>query len=523
MRPAAPPAPPPKRTVRCAVYTRKSTNEGLEQDFNSLDAQRDSAESYVASQKSEGWVCLPTRYDDGGYSGGTLDRPAFQRLLADVEAGQVDCVLIYKVDRFSRSLLDFARVMSKLEERGVALVSVTQQFNTTSSMGRLTLNILLSFAQFEREIISERTRDKIAAARRKGKWHSGMPVLGYDVDPKTRYLLVNEPEAARVRELFELYLKERTLLPVVKELSRRGWRNKACVTGKGRQRGGRLFDKTSLFKLLTNVTYLGKMRYKTEVLPGQHPAIVNADVFNQVQELLRRNGRNCGNELRNSTGALLKGLLRCKSCDCAMIHSHTVQKRRRYRYYVCSRAQKMGWHVCPTKSVPAAEIERFVVGRVRAIGKDDALIAATIERVRRQSQQALEKLEHERQQLQQELQRMDTETRKLAAMPQDDVTAGMLASLHERTRLAEQRATQVREQILGISKQVVDEREVVTALSMFDPVWDSLTSREQARIIQMLVERVVYDGANGTVAVTFRPTGLKMFADEVNGAKKDKR
>jgi len=521
MKRLATPTAAPRRTVRCAVYTRKSTDEGLEQDFNSLDAQRESAEAYIASQKSEGWTCLPTRYDDGGYSGGTLERPAFKRLMTDVEGGQIDCVLVYKVDRFSRSLLDFTRVMSKLEQHGVTFVSVTQQFNTTTSMGRLTLNILLSFAQFEREIISERTRDKIAAARRKGKWHGGMPVLGYDVDTNTRYLIVNEPEAARVRDIFEVYLKERTLLSVVKELSRRDWRNKTWVTRKGRQRGGRLFDKNSLFKLLTNVTYLGKVRYKKEVFPGRHPAIVNADVFNQVQELLRRNGRNSGNELRNSTGALLKGLIRCKSCDCAMVHSHTLKGRKRYRYYVCSRAQKMGWSACPTKSIPAAEIERFVIERVRAIGKDDAMIGATIERVRWQSRQKLESLENERHQLQRELHRMDAEIRKLAAMPQDDVTTGMLASLHERTRLAEQRATQVREQIISISKQVVDEREVVTALSMFDPVWDSLTSREQARIIQMLVERIAYDGANGTVAVTFRPTGLKMFADEMNGARKD--
>ncbi len=521
MKQSSTPTPTPKRTIRAAVYTRKSTEEGLEQDFNSLDAQRESGEAYIASQKSEGWTCLPTRYDDGGYTGGNMDRPAFQRLLADIEAGQVDCVVVYKVDRFSRSLLDFARVMGKLEEHGVTFVSVTQQFNTTTSMGRLTLNVLLSFAQFEREIISERTRDKIAAARRKGKWHGGMSVLGYDVDRQTRCLIVNEPEAARVRDIFELYLKKRTLLPVVQELSRRNLQNKAWVTHKGRHRGGRLFDKNSVFKLLTNVTYLGKIRYKKEILPGQHPAIVNADVYNQVQELLRRNGRNSGNELRNSTGALLKGLIRCKSCDCAMIHAHTLKGRRRYRYYVCSHAQKMGWNSCATKSVPAAEIERFVVERVRAIGKDDAMIAATIERVRRQSQEAIDVLENERHQLQQELQRMDAETRKLAVMPQDDVTTGMLASLHERTRLAEQRATQVREQILALSKQVVDEREVVTALTVFDPVWDSLASQEQARIIQMMVERVVYDGGKGTVAVTFRPTGLKMLADEVNGARKD--
>src|SRR5690242_2521669 len=188
--------------VRCAIYTRKSTEEGLEQEFNSLDAQREAGEAYVASQRHEGWTCLPARYDDGGFTGGNMDRPALRRLLADIEAGNVDCVIVYKVDRLSRSLLDFTRIMEVFDKRGVSFVSVTQAFNTTSSMGRLTLNILLSFAQFEREIISERTRDKMAAARRKGKYVGGAPILGYDVDRKASKLIVNKREAARVREIF---------------------------------------------------------------------------------------------------------------------------------------------------------------------------------------------------------------------------------------------------------------------------------------------------------------------------------
>ena len=187
--------------VRCAVYTRKSTEEGLEQEFNSLDAQREAAEAYIASQRGVGWTCLPDRYDDGGYTGGNMDRPALKRLMADIEAERVDCIVVYKVDRLSRSLLDFAKLMETLEKHRVSFVSVTQQFNTTSSMGRLTLNILLSFAQFEREIISERTRDKIAAARRKGKWSGGRPILGYDVDPRGGRLMVNEEEAARARAI----------------------------------------------------------------------------------------------------------------------------------------------------------------------------------------------------------------------------------------------------------------------------------------------------------------------------------
>ena len=273
------PTPEPKKVVRCAVYTRKSTEEGLEQEVNSLDAQRESAEAFIAAQRHEGWVCLPDRYDDGGFSGGNLDRPAMRRLLADIEAGRVDCVVVYKVDRLSRSLMDFARVMQTFDRHGVSFVSVTQQFNTTHSMGRLTLNILLSFAQFEREIISERTRDKIAAARRRGKYAGGKPLLGYDIasSPAGAKLVVNEDEATIVRGIFDLYLEHQALIPVVKELAERGWHNKRWTTRRGEVRGGRPFDKTTLYKLLTNRTYTGVVAYGGETYRGEHPAIVEPE------------------------------------------------------------------------------------------------------------------------------------------------------------------------------------------------------------------------------------------------------
>jgi site-specific DNA recombinase len=225
------------KLVRCAIYTRKSTEEGLEQEFNSLDAQRESGEAYVKSQASEGWVCVADRYDDGVFSGGNADRPALKRLMADIEAGKIDCVVVYKVERLSRSLLDFAGMMQMFDKHSVSFVSVTQQFNTATSMGRLILNVLLSFAQFEREIISERTRDKIAATRRKGKWAGGHPVLGYDVEPNGFKLIVNPAEAEKVREIFKLYLKHESLLPVVQELERRKWSSKRWKTRKGPERG----------------------------------------------------------------------------------------------------------------------------------------------------------------------------------------------------------------------------------------------------------------------------------------------
>lgn len=266
------------KLVRCAIYTRKSTEDGLEQEFNSLDAQREAGEAFVRSQAGEGWAPVPDRYDDGGYTGGNTDRPGLRRLLADVEAGKIDCVVVYKVDRLSRSLLDFAHLMRAFEDRGVSFVSVTQQFNTATSMGRLVLNVLLSFAQFEREIIAERTRDKIAATRRKGKWAGGHPPLGYDLDPKGYRLVVNEPEAERVRAIFALYLESGGLLPAVAELNRRGWTTKSRATRAGARRGGKPFGRSSLHRLLTNVTYAGKVKYKTETHPGGHSALVNTDL-----------------------------------------------------------------------------------------------------------------------------------------------------------------------------------------------------------------------------------------------------
>lgn len=390
------------KPVRCAIYTRKSTEEGLDMDFNSLDAQREAGESYIASQKEEGWKCISTRYDDGGFTGGNMERPALTRLMADVERGKVDCIVVYKVDRLSRSLLDFARIMEALEQHGVSFVSVTQHFNTTHSMGRLTLNILLSFAQFEREIISERTRDKIAATRRKGKWSGGRPMLGYDIED--RCLVINEEEASKVRAIFDLYLEHQSLSETAKELNARGWTNKRWTTKKGHETGGSPFGKGGLMALLTNAVYIGKMTYKDEVHEGEHSGIVDEAVFERVQEILKRNGRTNGAKVRNKFGALLKGILHCTACDCTMNHSHTKKgNNRRYRYYVCMNAQKNGWTNCPSPSVPAQEIEEFVVGQIKTIGKDETLLADTIEEFNRLQTEEIERLKVDRRGIEEEL------------------------------------------------------------------------------------------------------------------------
>jgi site-specific DNA recombinase len=506
--------------VRCAVYTRKSTEEGLEQEFNSLDAQRESAQAFIASQQHEGWVCLPDRYDDGGFTGGNMERPALKRLLADIAEGKVDCVVVYKVDRLSRSLLDFARMMGTFERHRVSFVSITQQFNSATSMGRLVLNVLLSFAQFEREIISERTRDKIAATRRKGKWSDGRPILGYDVDPRGGRLLVNEEEAACVRAIFQLYLEYQALLPVVQELARRGWVGKRWQTRQGRERGGRPFDRTSLHRLLTNVAYLGKSRYKNEVHAGEHPAIVDAQVFQKVQMLLRQNGATGGAAVRNEFGAILKGLLRCVPCGCAMSPSHTTRSRtKRYRYYVCSNASKSGRKNCPAPSIPAGEIERFVVERIRAIGRDPALQQEVFAQARQQDETCLAEWEAEKRGLEKNLVGWHAQLRShapaCAGADADGGTLAWLADTQERIRGAEQQLVKVREQMCALRQRRLDADEVALALSQFGPVWESLAPREQARLVQLLIEKVEFDGVNGRVSITFYPAGIKTLAEEL--------
>lgn len=507
------------RLIRCAVYTRKSTEEGLEQEFNSLDAQRESGEAFVRSQAGEGWSLNPDRYDDGGFTGGNTDRPALRRLLADIEAGKVDCVVVYKVDRLSRSLLDFAQMMQTFEKQKVAFVSVTQQFNTCTSMGRLVLNVLLSFAQFEREIISERTRDKIAATRRKGKWAGGHPLLGYDVDPNGFKLVVNAAEAERVRAIFALYLDHESLLPVVKELETRQWKGKRWQTRKGPERGGEPFTRTSLYRLLTNVVYAGKVRYKEEVHDGEHPAIVDPGVFQQVQVLLHRNGTTGGAPVRNQFGAILKGLLRCTPCGCAMSPSHTSKGNRRYRYYLCGSAQKKGWNTCPSKSIPAEQIEAFVVDQIRSVGRDPALLREVLAQARTQHEARTAELETEERGLSRDLNAWHREATRLSIQlrPGEDngELVGRLADLHERIGMVEGRVKQVREKIKSVTGQLIGEEEATRALSAFDPVWGSLTPREQARVVGLLVERVEYDGSSGKVTVAFHQTGIKTLADEL--------
>jgi site-specific DNA recombinase len=428
---------PVMRKLRCAVYTRKSSEEGLEQEFNSLDAQREACEAYIASQKPEGWVLVPDYYDDGGISGATLERPALKRLLADIEEHRVDVVVVYKIDRLSRALMDFSKLVEVFDRNRVTFVSVTQSFNTTTSMGRLTLNILLSFAQFEREVIGERIRDKFAASRKKGMWMGGFVPLGYDV--KDRKLVVNRREAAIVRRVFERFTRLGSVTELVREMREQDVRGKQ----------GRLIDKSYVYQLFRNRTYIGEAVHKGVSYPGEHKAIISKDLWQRVYDVLGVGSRRRAAATRAQTPALLKGLL-FGPTGCAMTPTHTRKGGRLYRYYVATEVLKHDAPACTVRRVTAAEIEGAVLKQVRGVLRSPEMIVRTW--------RAGKKL------------------------------------------------------IAGL-----DESEVREALQRLDPVWDELFPAEQARVVQLLVERI--DLGLDAVDIHLRTEGLTSLTSELNAVR----
>ena len=344
---------------RCAIYTRKSSEEGLEQEFNSLEAQREACEAFIRSQRNEGWVLARTHYDDGGFSGGTLERPALQCLLADIRAGRIDIVVVYKVDRLTRSLADFARLVEIFDAQGASFVSVTQQFNTTSSMGRLTLNVLLSFAQFEREVTGERIRDKIAASKKKGMWMGGNVPLGYDARERT--LIINPAEAETVRRIFALYLELGCVRRVKEEADRLGLRTKCTKTRSGTERGGRPFSRGHIYGLLANPIYTGRIAHKGELYPGLHPALIDNATWTAVRNQLAANTSDHRHRAKAAEPSLLAGLL-VDARGARLTPSHAIKKGRRYRYYVSAALiTEAGTDRAQGQRLGAREIEEAVV------------------------------------------------------------------------------------------------------------------------------------------------------------------
>lgn len=365
---------PAHKLKRCAIYTRKSSEEGLEQDFNSLDAQREACEAFIKSQAGEGWRLLKQHYDDGGLSGATMERPALQRLLTDIREHQVDVVVVYKVDRLTRSLADFAKMVEIFDAQSVSFVAVTQQFNTTTSMGRLTLNVLLSFAQFEREVTGERIRDKIAASKRKGMWMGGYPPLGYDV--RDHQLLVNLAEAVTVRDIFQRYLRLGSVRLLKRELDRDGVRSKKRISAGGQESGGRSFSRGALYNLLSNPIYIGAIRHKGTSYPGQHEPIIDRNTWERTTNQLRQHRARSRVRAIGSVASPLIGKVFDEKGE-RLTPTHAKKGQRRYRYYVSRNllrgGGRDGWRV------PAGELEQSVSLAVRQMLNDRRWLVSAVE------------------------------------------------------------------------------------------------------------------------------------------------
>jgi site-specific DNA recombinase len=426
----------PVLKLRCAVYTRKSSEEGLEMQFNSLDAQRDAGEAYIASQKTKGWTLVPDRYDDGGISGGTNDRPALKRLMADIEAGRLDIVVVYKMDRLSRSMLGFLQMVETFGRRNVTVVSITESFDTRTSMGRMTLNMLLTFAQYEREQTGDRIRDKVAASRKKGMWMGGWTPLGYEV--QDRKLIIHKADAEQVREIFKRFLVLKSATLLAREL----------VLKRATNRYGHLLDKGVLYKLLNNRVYIGEAVHKGTSYPGEHLPIIDRKLWDQVHAIIKVSPRKRAAGARAQTPAILKGLLFGPD-GAAMSPTHTRKSGRLYRYYISQSVIKRGTEACPVRQVPAAEIERIVIEQIRSLLLSPEIIIQTWR----------------------------------AAQKTD---------------------------------KSVSENDVRSALVEFEPLWAELFPAEQARIIELLVERV--DLSPTGIDLRLRIDGLTALYEDLRGA-----
>jgi site-specific DNA recombinase len=499
--------PAPARTIRCAIYTRKSTDENLDNNFNSLDAQREAGLAFVATMRQEGWITLPERYDDGGFTGGNTERPALKRLLTDVVAGKVDSIIVYKIDRLSRSLLDFLRLIELFEQHQVAFVAVTQQINTATSAGKLMLHILASFASYERELISERTSDKMSAARRKGKWCGGPAILGYRVDREKRRLMVDPEEAAQVKAIFDLYLEHQSMLPVVQELNRRGWTTKSITYVNGSHKEGVAWNKARLYDVLTNFTYSGQVEHKGHVYPGEHQPIIDKKTFRRVQALLRENQNGKSPSSRNKHQALLKGLLKCGHCGSAMVHTYAKKGNRLYRYYACNTRMKQGRDACPTPNLPAQEIEDFVVEQIRKLARDPDLVRQVFNEASKQQRAMIPTLESERKRLLKDKQAKGEEIRRLsdamAAGKRSSAITERLSELEAVTARIEERVREIDAQLASLQEQAIGPEDVAQKLAEFEGVWGVMHTVEQTQLVQSLIESIKFAG-DGNAKIAFR-------------------
>lgn len=504
---------PKHATISCAVYVRKSTDEHLNAEFTSLDSQREYCQSFIKSREGEGWRPHHEVYCDAGFSGGNMDRPGLKKLLADAKQGKFQVVVCYKYDRLSRNTKDFLHVLDIFDQNRVAFVSVTQPIDTTSSIGRLMRSILMDFAQFEREIISERTRDKMAAIVRKGRRAGGFPILGYDINWETKHLVVHEDEAAAIVDIFKTYAKTQSLSQTAKYANGKGYRGKIWTTRDGKhRRGGSTFNKTTLQYLLRNPVYIGKVRHIGTVHPGVHKAIVPEDLFERVGGLLARNqdGRQKREGKRQPYNFLLKGLVRCVHCS-SMMSPH--YNGRDVTYYRCSKVLKMDRTACPSKAANAPALEKIVLARLAHLGQDKAVMDRIVSCAKTAGGHELPIKRQERSVVNGVLARLESEIKNLVHTiahegPQSGQYRGIMDCLREkeveRVQLQE-KIQSIDREILALEGQRIEADIIRNNLSRFGALFGEMRLDEQREFVRLFIKGVAFDGPGGHMKIELRP------------------
>jgi site-specific DNA recombinase len=516
-----------KATKWCAIYTRKSTDENLGSDFTSLDSQREYCESFVKSRAGEGWRVFPVEYNDPGFTGGNMDRPGLKQLLADARQGKFQAVVTYKYDRLSRNTKDFLHILDTFDKHGIVYVSVTQPIDTSSSVGRLMRSILVDFSQFERELISERTRDKRAAMAKRGKWPGGHPILGFDVNRETKKMFPHPDEAKQARTIFETYLRTKSLSQTARAINKDGIRMKVWTNVKGNRKGGRRFNKMNLDYLLRNPVFIGKIRHKENVYEGEHKGIIDLELFQRVQKQLTSNGEKNKSPNQDKHHFLLRGLVRCEACGYQMIPNFAYSKGRKYFYYKCLSVDKLDKSACPTKSVSACELEKIVLDRLAFLGKNKALVEKIVLRAKELTVTELPSKLQQKVRLVAEIGKLESEDGNVTAILAEQgkenhlyrALIDKLGQTAERREELEKQVQALDHEIARLESRQIEAEVIRRNLENFSRVFAKLTPEKQKELMALLVQEVGYGQDQGKIKLTLRPLpdlGWSIEGDEVS-------
>ncbi|MDD5686338.1 MAG: recombinase family protein [Elusimicrobia bacterium] len=509
---------------RCAVYTRVSTEEqGRGSDFTSIDNQRECSKDFIKSQKTVGWQVYPESYDDIGFSAKNIERPALKRLLTDIRQKKFDIVVAYKFDRLSRNIKDFVKILDIFEQYGVSFVAVTQRFDTSTSTGRMMMTMLMGFAQFERDIISERTHDKLKAMAEKGKWRGGVPIIGYDI--KDKKLVVNENESEQAIDQFSFYLKEKSLSKAAKLLNAKNYRLKEWITKAGNKIGGRKYNKCNLAFILRNPLHIGKIRYKDTLYNGEHKSIIPDKLWNVVQKLLDKNGITHKSENQDKHNFLLKGLIRCNYCSSMMSPNFAYSpNNHKYFYYKCVKVYKMDKTACKIGSVPAREIEKIVIQRLAFLGNNKTIIEKITKKALESSYNELPTLEKEKVKLNREYTKIEQEGKNLVDIlakdeqkKNNDFVLTKLDEMQKSKNALSEKKEQIALEINKLQNRVIDAEIIRKNLQTFEKIFDKLTPVEQKELLQLLIKEVIYDEDNSKIKISLRQLpDINLFIQDKN-------